>query len=55
MVKEFRTINPTKLTEGERDLLLKTFEDVLYTEVPSILEQLREENKVRQKIDQAIL
>lgn len=55
MVKEFRTINPTKLTEGERDLLHKTFEDVLYTEVPSILEQLREENKVRQKIDQAIL
>jgi len=52
---DFFVLNPEKLSKNEKELILKTFEDVKDVELPSILEQLKTKHPIRRKIDESIL
>jgi hypothetical protein len=51
----YSVLNPEKLTEDERKILLNTFEKVQDVSFPSVLEQLRGRFWARVEIDKAIL
>ena len=51
----YLVLNPEKLTEDERKILLNTFEKIQDVSFPSVLEQLRNKFWARVEIDRAIL
>ncbi|MGB9675938.1 MAG: hypothetical protein ACPL0C_01960 [Candidatus Bathyarchaeales archaeon] len=51
----YSILNPEKLTEDERKILLNTFEKVQDVSFPSVLEQLRGRFWARVEIDRTIL
>ncbi|AFU59198.1 putative N-6 DNA methylase family [Candidatus Nitrososphaera gargensis Ga9.2] len=55
MLAEFSVLDPSKLREAEREELIKVFDEIKKSELPSILEQLKNEHPARQKIDRTIL
>ena len=55
ILQDFLTINPEKLSENEKGLLLNIFQEVKDVELPSILTQLKDKHPVRKKIDEAFL
>ncbi len=55
ILEDFLVLNPKKLSKSEKDLILKTFEDVKDVELPSILEQLKTKHPIRKEIDESIL
>ena len=48
-------IDPKKLSETERNNLLKLFDSIANQELPSLLEQLKYGNEVRDKIDKTLM
>lgn len=48
-------IDPKKLSEVERNILLKLFDSIANQELPSLLEQLKYGNEIRNKIDKTIM
>jgi len=54
-LNEFLILNFTKLSQKEKQELIDLFNEVKATRLPSILEQLKQRNPVRHKIDATIL
>jgi hypothetical protein len=54
-LKEFLTLDTTKLDPEARKELLELFDEVGTVKLPSILQQLEQNNPIRCKIDKAIL
>jgi hypothetical protein len=55
ILEDFWVLDPTKLNEQQKKLLIETFDKYAKKKLPSILEQLKSQNLVRKKIDLAIL
>ena len=55
VLEETTALNTMKLTSSEREDLLRLYERVAHSPLPSIRDQLRTEHHVRKEIDVALL
>ncbi|MBE3115842.1 N-6 DNA methylase, partial [Candidatus Bathyarchaeota archaeon] len=55
ILQQFLILDPATLTQKQKNLLVKVFDEYAKTKFPAVLEQLKTKNSVRKAIDIAIL
>lgn len=55
MLEKFYVLNPLKLSQQDKEILLEVFEKIKTQEFPSLLNQLKTKNELRYLIDKAIM
>lgn len=55
ILQKFFVLDPTMLTQQQKNHLINVFDKNAKTKLPSIIEQLRTKNLVRKEIDKALL